>query len=145
MIKMTVIGNLGKDALSNVVNGRTVINFSVAHTERFKDATGTTKDKTLWVECSYWTERMAILPYLKKGTLVYLEGTPDMRTYTTQDGRHGASLVLRISQIQLLSAKQNVDNTNNSIPMSGANPTSSNQFAPVPPISETPVEDDLPF
>ncbi|MGL6021969.1 MAG: single-stranded DNA-binding protein [Chitinophagaceae bacterium] len=142
---MTVIGNLGKDALSNVVNGRTVINFSVAHTERFKDATGTTKDKTLWVECSYWTERMAILPYLKKGTLVYLEGTPDMRTYTTQDGRHGASLVLRISQIQLLSAKQNVDNTNNSSPMSGANPTSSNQFSPVPPISETPVEDDLPF
>ena len=34
MIKMQVIGNLGKDCLVNNVNGRTVINFCVAHTEK---------------------------------------------------------------------------------------------------------------
>lgn len=145
MVKMTVIGNLGKDATSNVVNGRTVINFSVAHTERFKDASGTTKDKTLWVECAYWTDKMGILPYLKKGTQVYAEGNPDIRTYTTQDGRNGASLVLRVNQIQLLGTKQNGENTTTSMANSVDNHQSSNQFVPVPPISETPIEDDLPF
>ena len=40
MIKLQVIGNLGKDALVNNVNGKTVINFNVAHTERYKDAQG---------------------------------------------------------------------------------------------------------
>ena len=105
MIKLQVIGNLGKDALVNNVNGKTVINFNVAHTERFKDAQGNQKDRTTWVDCSYWTDRVAVAPYLKKGTQVYVEGTPDVRSYTTADGRNGASLTLRITSVQLLGAK----------------------------------------
>lgn len=105
MIKLQVIGNLGKDALVNNVNGKSVINFNVAHTERFKDAQGNQKDRTTWVDCSYWTDRVAVAPYLKKGTQVYVEGTPDVRSYTTADGRNGASLTLRITSVQLLGAK----------------------------------------
>ena len=105
MIKLQVIGNLGKDALVINVNGKSVINFNVAHTERFKDAQGNQKDRTTWVDCSYWTDRVAVAPYLKKGTQVYVEGTPDVRSYTTADGRNGASLTLRITSVQLLGAK----------------------------------------
>ena len=105
MIKMQVIGNLGKDCLVNNVNGRTVINFSVAHTEKIKDAQGNLKDKTIWVECAYWTDRTGISPYLKKGTQVYVDGAPDIRTYTTNDGRNGASLSLRVSSVQLLGGR----------------------------------------
>ncbi|MEI7589312.1 MAG: single-stranded DNA-binding protein [Chitinophagia bacterium] len=105
MIKLQVIGNLGKDAVVNNVNGKTVINFNVAHTERYKDAQGNQKDRTTWVDCSYWTDRTAVAPYLKKGTQVYVEGTPDVRSYTTADGRNGASLTLRIVSVQLLGAK----------------------------------------
>ncbi|HEX8332304.1 MAG TPA: single-stranded DNA-binding protein [Segetibacter sp.] len=105
MVKLQVIGNLGKDCVVNNVNGKSVINFSVAHTEKYKDAQGQQKDKTLWVECAYWTDRTAIAPYLKKGTQVYAEGTPDIRTYTTGDGRQGASLSLRISSVQLLGGR----------------------------------------
>lgn len=105
MVKLQVIGNLGKDCVVNNVNGKGVINFSVAHTEKFKDAQGVQKDKTLWVECAYWTERTGIAPYLKKGTQVYAEGTPDIRTYTTGDGRQGTSLSLRVSSVQLLGGR----------------------------------------
>ena len=105
MIKLQVIGNLGKDALVNNVNGKNVINFTVAHTERFKDAQGNQKDRTTWVDCAYWTDRTAVAPYLKKGTQVYVEGQPDVRTYTTQDGRSGATLSLRVVSVQLLGAK----------------------------------------
>jgi single-strand DNA-binding protein len=105
MIKLQVIGNLGKDCVVNNVNGKNVINFSVAHTERFRDNTGNMKDKTIWVECAYWTDRTAVAPYLKKGTQVYVEGAPDIRTYQTQDGRQGASLSLRVLSVQLLGAR----------------------------------------
>ncbi len=105
MIKLQVIGNLGKDAVVNNVNGKSVINFTVAHTEKYKDAQGNQKDRTIWVDCAYWTDRTAIAPYLKKGTQVYAEGAPDIRSYTTQDGRQGASLTMRISNIQLLGSR----------------------------------------
>ncbi|BAV04654.1 single-strand binding protein [Filimonas lacunae] len=102
MIKLQVIGNLGKDCVLNNVNGRSVINFSVAHTEKFRDATGNTKDRTIWVECAYWTDKTGIAPYLKRGTSVYVEGNPEVRTYQTNDGRQGASLTMRVVSIQLL-------------------------------------------
>lgn len=105
MIKLQVIGNLGKDCITNNVNGKTVMNFTVAHTERFRDAQGNQKDKTIWVDCAYWSDRTGIAPYLRKGTQVYVEGNPEIRTFTKQDGSFGASLTLRVQSIQLLGSK----------------------------------------
>jgi single-strand DNA-binding protein len=105
MIKLQVIGHLGKDCVVNNVNGKNVINFSVAHAEKFKDAQGVQKDKTIWVECAYWTDRTGIAPYLKKGTQVYAEGQPDVRNYTTKEGQAGSSLSLRVSTVQLLGGR----------------------------------------
>lgn len=102
---MQVIGNLGKDCVTNAVNGKNVINFNVAHTEKFRDAQGNQRDKTIWVECAYWTDRVGIAPYLRKGTQVYVEGTPDIRTYTKNDGGTGISLTLRVLSVQLLGAR----------------------------------------
>lgn len=135
---MTIIGHLGKDAVLNQVNGKSVMNFSMAHSEKIKDAAGNLMDKTIWVDCSYWTDRTAIHPYLKKGVQIYAEGIPDIRTYTTQDGRSGATITLRILNVQLLgSNKENATGeTGNAY-----NP------APVPTNTAPPQEspDDLPF
>lgn len=105
MIKLQVIGNLGKDCVTNAVNGKNVINFNVAHTEKFRDAQGNQKDKTIWVECAYWTDRTGIAPYLRKGTQVYVEGSPEVRTYTKNDGTTAASLTLRVQSVQLLGSR----------------------------------------
>lgn len=102
MIKLQVIGHLGKDCTTNVVNGKNVINFSVAHSERYKDASGVQKEKTTWVECAYWTDKTAIAPYLKKGQLVYVEGNPEARAYQKADGTAASSLSMRIASVQLL-------------------------------------------
>lgn len=102
MIKLQVIGHLGKDAVSNDANGKKVINFNVAHTEKWKDAQGNQKDKTIWVECAYWTERTGLLPYLTKGTQVYVEGNPEVATYAKNDGTTGVSLRVRVGVVQLL-------------------------------------------
>jgi single-strand DNA-binding protein len=105
MIKMQVIGNLGKDCVTNIVNGKSVMNFTVAHTEKFKNNQGVQQDKTIWVECAYWSDRTAVAPYLKKGTQVYVEGSPEVKTYTKNDGTSGFSLSLRVLSVQLLGNK----------------------------------------
>lgn len=104
MIKLIAIGHLGKDAILNNVNGKNVINFSVCHTEKYKDAQGNQKEKSTWIDCAYWSERTGIAPYLKKGIQVYVEGQPEVRSYTAKDGTTGATLSLRVASVQLLSS-----------------------------------------
>lgn len=148
MIKLLVIGNLGKDAVLNNVNGKNVINFTVAHTEKYKDAQGVQKDRTVWVDCSYWTDRTGVVPYLKKGTQVYVEGNPDVRTYTTQDGRNGATLTLRVQSIQLVGARAtdagSAPATGNTYGSSSA-PAYNAQPSVSSPSDITEPMDDLPF
>ena len=147
MIKLMVIGNLGKDCIVNQVNGKNVINFSVAHTEKFKDSSGAQREKTTWVECAYWTDRTGIAPYLKKGTQVYAEGTPEVRTYQTQDGKSGASLSMRVLSVQLLGSRGNMEGMG---PQQQSQPSYSNANSYAAPHANSndeisDVSDDLPF
>lgn len=107
MIKIQIIGNLGKDCIVNEVNGRKVINFSVAHTEKYKDSVGNPKERTTWVECAYWSDKTAVSQYLTKGKTVYAEGTPEADAYTKKDGTPGATLRMRVQNIQLLGGSNN--------------------------------------
>ncbi len=162
MIKLQVIGNLGKDCLTNSVNGKSVINFNVAHTEKFKDSQGQVKEKTTWVECAYWTDRTTVAQYLRRGTQVFVEGTPEVRHYTKNDGTQGASLSLRVSMVQLLGQKaengaggqpaptngySNNGNYNNGSGYSNnaPQPAQQNNYSPAPATATADVEDDLPF
>jgi single-strand DNA-binding protein len=112
MIKLQIIGNLGKDCIVKEINGKHVINFSVAHTERFKDAQGNQKERTTWVECAYWTDRTAIAPYLVKGTSVYAEGSPEADAYTNKEGQAAATLRMRVQNIQLLGGNKDNQGSN---------------------------------
>jgi single-strand DNA-binding protein len=144
MIKLQVIGNLGKDCVTREVNGKNVINFNVAHSEKYKDNTGVLKERTTWVECSYWTDRIGVAPYLKKGTTVYVEGTPEVKTYTTNDGRNGASLNLRVLGLQLVGGR-NSEGGGMQQPATAmpAETSATNSYATAASITD-PV-DDLPF
>ena len=102
MIKLQVIGNLGGDCIQREVNGKTVINFNVAHSEKFKDSTGNLRERTIWVKCAYWTDRTAVAQYLKKGKTVYVEGAPDAESYTNKEGQQTANLKMTVFNLQLL-------------------------------------------
>ena len=143
MIKMQVIGNLGKDCMVNTVNGKNVINFTVAHTEKYKDSQGINQEKTTWVDCAYWTDRTAISPYLIKGKQVFVEGTPEVRSFTRQDGTGGASLSLRVREVQLLGGKAE---SGASVPAYSGASSSSSSSGNVPSANDiTEPIDDLPF
>jgi single-strand DNA-binding protein len=142
MIKMQVIGNLGKDCVVNTVNGKNVINFTVAHTEKYRDSQGNNQEKTTWVDCAYWTDKTAIATYLQKGKQVFVEGTPEVRSFTRNDGTAGASLSLRVREIQLLGGKgDNAGGGNNQYDNSANN----NRQESAAPAGIDDVADDLPF
>jgi single-strand DNA-binding protein len=143
MIKMQIIGNLGKDCTVNTVNGKNVINFTVAHTEKYRDSQGNNQEKTTWVDCAYWTDRTAISPYLTKGKQVYAEGTPEVRSFTRQDGTAGASLSLRVREVQLLGGRGD-SVTAPSYSSSSASASSSGSSIPAASEITEPI-DDLPF
>lgn len=143
MLKIEAIGFLGKDAeLKTLQNGNKVINFSIAHTDRYKNSKGEQVEKTTWVECAYFTEKDGVLAFLVKGKQVYIEGTPEVRTWES-NGKHGASLSVRIREVKLLGSgseftKQAQSSNNSQSASSSA--TSANK-------AEEPVQnlDDLPF
>ena len=141
MIKMQVIGRLGKDCIVNQVNGKNVINFTVAHSEKYRDSQGNNQEKTTWVDCAYWTDRTAVAPYLQKGTQVFVEGTPEVRSFTRQDGTAGASLSLRIREVQLLGSK---NDNGGSLGASSEGSSYNRQESPAPAVNEE-VADDLPY
>jgi len=141
MIKLQVIGNLGKDCIVNTVNGKNVINFTVAHTEKYRDSQGNNQERTTWVDCAYWTDRTGISPYLTKGKQVYVEGNPEVRTFTRNDGTAGASLSLRVREVQLLGGRGD-----SGVPSTSGTESYSSSKTSIPNAADVnePV-DDLPF
>lgn len=101
MIKMTMIGHLGKDAEVKIHGTESVINFSVAHTDKWRDGNGVEKQKTTWVSCSWWLENHSIAQYMKKGTQVYIEGIPEARVWK-KDDKPEPYLNMRVFSLQLL-------------------------------------------
>lgn len=141
---MQIIGNLGKDCVVNTVNGKNVINFTVAHTEKYRDSQGNNQEKTTWVECAWWTDRTAISQYLTKGKQIYAEGSPEVRSFTRNDGTNGAALSLRVREVQLLGGRGETSTGGG-----GYGTSSASGQQPVPPASGnddlTEPIDDLPF
>lgn len=107
MIKTDVIGRLTKDATSKEINGKNVINFSVATDTGYGDS-----KKALFVECGYWTEKTGILPYLKKGDQVFVSGEPSIREWES-NGKSGVSLQLRVHSIELLGGSKKSEESGN--------------------------------
>ena len=144
-LKMEVIGYIGQDAYVNQLNGNDVLNFSVAHTEKFTSKeTGELKEKTTWVSCSYWSKfSLANLKqYMTAGTLVAVEGTPSVRIYTNKNGEEQAALDLRVDNIILLSTKKTDDNVAEAPKKAAAKKSKENKEVM---STELEAADDLPF
>ncbi len=144
MIKLQIIGNLGKDCIVKEINGKNVINFSVAHTERYKDAQGNQKERTTWVECAYWTDRTAVAQYLTKGRTVYAEGSPEADAYTNKEGQAAATLRMRVQNVQLLGGNSGEGQGSNSGNVTSAGITTRPVVKTEAAGTAAPV-DDLPF
>ncbi len=138
---MQVIGHLGKDAYVKEVNGKKVVNFSVAHTAKYKNKAGVMVVNTTWVEVGYWDDKAALVPYLKTGTMVHVQGEPSSNAFVGKEGDVKSVLRLNARSIKLLSAS-NPDNKKSEKNNEKTGTTGTTNA--VPPPSTDPL-DDLPF
>lgn len=82
MQKIIIAGQLGQDAQSREVGDNVAINFSVAVNEKHGS-----EEITRWYACTLWRakDKANIVLYLKKGTGVILEGTPDVEAWMSKE------------------------------------------------------------
>jgi single-strand DNA-binding protein len=88
--RVQIIGRLGRDPESKFTpTGKKVTHFSVAISNRWKDRGGEMRETTEWVNVEAW-ERLGetCQEYLKKGSLVYVEGRLKTDRYGEEGDTH---------------------------------------------------------
>ena len=127
MIKLEIIGNLGADAEVKVYNGNKFVSFRFAHTDKWVDQnTGVISTQTTWVSCSMNGDGGGLTPYLKKGTKVFVRGTPNFVVYSspkTHKMESGVNLFVR--EVELCGGHQEQENNNANTTQAPANAASS--------------------
>ena len=105
--RVQLIGRLGKDPESKYTpTGRQVTHFPVAISSRWKSKEGETKEHTEWINVEAWG-RLAetCQEYLKKGSLVYIEGHLKTNRYEDKgEVRYFTKVVTQI--VEFLSGSQ---------------------------------------
>jgi single-strand DNA-binding protein len=82
--KCSFIGNLGRDPEIRTMNsGERVANLSLGVTEKWRGKDGERKERTEWVRCVIFNDHIVKVceSYLKKGSLIYVEGALQTRKY----------------------------------------------------------------
>lgn len=106
--QIQIIGHLGKDPeVRYLPSGEAVANFSIATTEKWKDkATGEQREETEWHRVSMFGRLAEIAgEYLKKGTLVFVQGKLKTRKYTDKDGNERSATEVRGETLKMLGGR----------------------------------------
>lgn len=106
MDKYTFTGNIGQDPTTRTLeNGRQAVSFSVAIDKSYTDRNGQKVSKAKWIKCTRWLDagkNWGVVPYLKKGTKVLIEGEPDAQSWVDNQGSGRADLVVTVHNLELL-------------------------------------------
>lgn len=88
MNKVMLIGRLGADPqLKYTPSGRANVNFNLATNASWKDQEGNQQDRTDWHRVVAWGKLAEVIgEWLKKGSLIYLEGRLQTRNYDDNNG-----------------------------------------------------------
>lgn len=160
--KVTLIGRLGADPeVRYMPKGGAVTNIRLATTRRWKDRqTGDRRDETEWHRVVFFTRLAEIAgEYLRKGSLVYIEGRIRTQKWQDQSGQDRYTTEIVAEQMQMLDSRSGgtgnfndgQTNPNHTSQQQTAQPAQqpaqSNQSAPdsPPPASYEDFDDDIPF
>lgn len=131
--KVQLIGRLGADPVVRYTpSGRPNANFNLATNASWKNDKGEVQDRTDWHRVIGWGKLAEVMgEWLKKGSLVYLEGRLQTRSYDDKEGVKRFITEVVVTDMEMLGGKK--DETPD--------------IEPVPPEQAIPPvkEDDLPF
>lgn len=105
--KIVIVGYLGRDPeLKYTPTGTAVCKFSIATTERKKNAVGDSEEITTWFRVTVWNKLAEIAnEYLSKGKQVYVEGRLRITEYVDKEGNKRFSAEVTAMDLQFLSKK----------------------------------------
>lgn len=140
--RVILVGRLGKDPeIKYTASGMAMAKFSVATSEVRKDPQGNRQETTEWHDVVVWGKQAEIAgEYLKKGTMIYLEGR--LRTRSWDDPQGGGKRYatdVNADRFTMLSSRADRGETPEAAKASGAVQT------PPEALPETVEEEDLPF
>ena len=107
--KVILLGNVGEDPeIRSTPGGTMVASFSIATTERQKDASGNWTDKTEWHNLVAFTKLAEIVrDYVKKGSKLYIEGRLNTRSWEDKDSKKKVYRTeIIVNDLSLLSARE---------------------------------------
>ena len=106
--KVIVLGRAGKDPESRFFSdGTAVCNVSVATSETWKDKeTGERKESTEWHNVTFRAKLAEIAgQYLKKGSLVYIEGRLQTRKWQDKSGQDRYTTEIVANEMKMIGPK----------------------------------------
>jgi single-strand DNA-binding protein len=107
MNKALLIGRLGRDPETRYTSsGQAVCNFSIATDESYRGRDGARQKKTEWHKIVVWGKQAEIAQqYLKKGSLVFVEGRIQSREWQDRDGQKRTAVEIIVEQFRALDNK----------------------------------------
>lgn len=105
--KVILVGRLGRDPETRYTGGgQAVGNFSVATDETFKDKNGERQKRTEWHRITVWGKQAEIAQqYLKKGSLVFIEGRIQSREWQDKEGQKRTSFDIVATNFRMLGGR----------------------------------------
>lgn len=105
--KVILVGRLGRDPESRfTATGQQVSNFTLATDETFKDRAGERQKRTEWHRIVMWGRLAEIAQqYLKRGTLVYIEGRIQTRQWDDRAGNKRTTTEIVANTMRMLSSR----------------------------------------
>ena len=102
----TKLGYVGKNPeLHYTATGAAVASFSLATSERWTDNEGNDREETTWHNCVAFGNLASIVDKLiGKGSLVYVQGRDQKRTYTDRDGIERSAHQIVIETVSVMPA-----------------------------------------
>ena len=105
--KVILVGRLGRDPETRFTGGgQAVANFSVATDESYKDKNGERQKRTEWHKIVVWGKQAEIAQqYLKKGSLIFIEGRIQSREWQDKEGQKRTSFEIVASNFRMLGGR----------------------------------------
>ena len=105
--KVILVGRLGRDPETRYTGGgQAVANFSIATDETYKDKNGERQKRTEWHKIVVWGKQAEIAQqYLKKGSLIFIEGRIQSREWQDKEGQKRTSFEIVASNFRMLGGR----------------------------------------
>src|SRR6266704_1533801 len=105
--QVILLGRLGRDPETHYTGGgQAVANFSLATDESYKDKNGERQKRTEWHKIVVWGKQAEIAQqYLKKGSLVFIEGSIQSREWHDKEGQKRTSFEVVANNFRMLGGR----------------------------------------